>query len=322
MSNPDLPQGFFARLKAGLSRGGASMARDLRVLLRARRIDAELLEELEARLLRADVGVEATNDILADLKARVARHELDDVEALLRALRAHLTELLAPCERALQIDRSMHPYVVLIVGVNGSGKTTSIGKLARALRADGMTVMLAAGDTFRAAATEQLQVWAERSGALLSAQQAGADPGAVVFDAIRSAQARGLDVLLADTAGRLHSQTHLMDELKKVKRVMARALPGAPHEVLLVLDANQGQNALAQAQQFHAALGVTGLVLTKLDGTARGGIVVAIARTLKLPIRFIGVGEKLEDFGPFNAGAFAAALLGADDALTREAAST
>jgi fused signal recognition particle receptor len=322
MSHPDEPQGFFARLKARLNRGGASMARDLRVLLRGRRIDEAVLEELEARLLRADVGVEATNDILADLKGRVARRELDDVEALLAALRAHLTELLAPCERALTIDRSIRPYVVLIVGVNGSGKTTSIGKLSRALRAHGMTVMLAAGDTFRAAATEQLQVWAERSGALLSAQQAGADPGAVVFDAIKSAQARGVDVLLADTAGRLHSQSHLMDELKKVKRVIARVLPGAPHEVLLVLDANQGQNALAQAQQFHAALGVTGLILTKLDGTARGGIVVAIARALKLPIRFIGVGEKIEDFGPFNAGAFAAALLGADDALTPEAAST
>ncbi|MGH8231517.1 MAG: signal recognition particle-docking protein FtsY, partial [Steroidobacteraceae bacterium] len=297
MSHKDEPQGFFARLKARLNRGGASMARDLRVLLRGRRIDEAVLEELEARLLRADVGVEATNDILADLKERVARHELDDVEALLAALRAHLIELLAPCERALTIDRSIRPYVVLIVGVNGSGKTTSIGKLARALRADGMTVMLAAGDTFRAAATEQLQVWAERSGALLSAQQAGADPGAVVFDAIKSAQARGVDVLLADTAGRLHSQSHLMDELKKVKRVIARVLPGAPHEVLLVLDANQGQNALAQAQQFHAALGVTGLVLTKLDGSARGGIVVAIARQLKLPIRFIGVGEQAEDFG-------------------------
>jgi fused signal recognition particle receptor len=322
MSTSDAPQGFFARLKSRLNRGGASMARDLRVLLRGRRIDAEVLEELEARLLRADVGVEATNDILEDLKARVARHELDDVEALLTALRTHLTELLAPCQRPLAIERSIKPFVILIVGVNGSGKTTSIGKLARSLRAEGRSVMLAAGDTFRAAATEQLQVWAERSGALLSAQQAGADPGAVVFDAIKSAQARGVDVLLADTAGRLHSQSHLMDELKKIKRVIARVIPEAPHEVLLVLDANQGQNALAQAQQFHAALGVTGIVLTKLDGSARGGIVVAIARALKLPIRFIGVGEKAEDFGPFDAAAFAAALLGADDALTREAAAT
>jgi fused signal recognition particle receptor len=309
MSSPDEPQGFFARLKARLNRGGASMARDLRSLVRGRKIDAAVLEELETRLLSADVGVEATSDILAELNRRVARHELDDVEALLAALRARLTEILAPCERPLEIERATKPFVVLIVGVNGSGKTTSIGKLASELRAQGLSVMLAAGDTFRAAAIEQLHIWAERTGALFSAQQTGADPGAVIFDALKSSQARGVDVLLADTAGRLHSQTHLMDELKKVKRVIARVMPSAPHEVLLVLDANQGQNALAQAQQFHAALGVTGLVLTKLDGTARGGIVVAIARALGLPIRFIGVGEKAEDFGSFNARAFASALV-------------
>jgi fused signal recognition particle receptor len=309
MPDPDEPQGFLARLKARLNRGGASMARDLRALLRGRKIDAAVLEDLETRLLSADVGVEATADILADLNRRVARHELDDVEALLDALRERLAELLAPCERPLVIEPGTKPFVVLIVGVNGSGKTTSIGKLARALRDQGRSVMLAAGDTFRAAAIEQLHIWAERTGSLFSAQQSGADPGAVIFDALKSAQARGVDVLLADTAGRLHSQAHLMDELKKVKRVIARLLPEAPHEVLLVLDANQGQNALAQAQQFNAALGVTGLVLTKLDGTARGGIVVAIARELKLPIRFIGVGEKAEDFGAFNALAFASALV-------------
>ncbi len=272
--------------------------------MRGRKIDAAVLEDLESRLLTADVGVEATNDILADLNRRVARHELDDVEALLAALKARLTEILKPCEQPLVIRRGDKPYVVLIIGVNGSGKTTSIGKLARTLRAQGLSVLLAAGDTFRAAAVEQLKVWAERTGAAFSAQQTGADPGAVIFDALQSAQARKLDVVLADTAGRLHSQTHLMDELKKVKRVIQRLDPDAPQEVLLVLDANQGQNALAQAQQFHAALGVTGLVLTKLDGTARGGIVVAIARALKLPIRFIGVGEKAEDFGIFDAQAF------------------
>jgi len=307
--NPDEPQGFLARLRARLNAGGASIARDLRTALRGRRIDAAVLEELEARLLGADVGVEATNEILADLTRRVARRELDDVEALLQALRDQLTGLLAPCEQPLRIEPGVRPFVVLIVGVNGSGKTTSIGKLARELRAQQLSVMLAAGDTFRAAAIEQLHIWAERTGALFSAQQTGADPGAVIFDALKSAQARGVDVLLADTAGRLHNQTHLMDELRKVKRVIARVMPQAPHEVLLVLDANQGQNALAQAQQFHAALGVTGLVLTKLDGTARGGIVVAISRALKLPIRFIGVGEKAEDFGTFNARAFAAALV-------------
>jgi fused signal recognition particle receptor len=305
----DEPVGFLGRLKARLNRGSASIARDLRSLLRGRKIDATVLEDLESRLLLADVGVEATNDILSDLNRRVARHELDDVEALLSAVRARLVELLKPCERPLQIVRGAKPFVVLIIGVNGSGKTTSIGKLARRLRDERLSVMLVAGDTFRAAAVEQLHVWAERTGAQFSAQQTGADPGAVVFDALQSAQARHIDVVLADTAGRLHSQTHLMDELKKVKRVIARLDPEAPQEVLLVLDANQGQNALAQAQQFHAALGVTGLVLTKLDGSARGGILVAIARALQLPIRFIGVGEKAEDFGPFDAQAFASALI-------------
>jgi fused signal recognition particle receptor len=310
VSTPLEPKGFFARLKARLSRGGVSIARDLRAVLVGRKIDAAVLEDLETRLLTADVGVEATSEILAELNRRVARHELNDVEALLNALREQLTDILTPSEAPLQIARSpIRPFVVLIVGVNGSGKTTSIGKLARRLREQQLSVMLAAGDTFRAAAVEQLHVWAERTGALFSSQQAGADPGAVIFDALQSARARGIDVLLADTAGRLHSQAHLMEELKKVKRVIARILPEAPHEVLLVLDANQGQNALAQAQQFHAALGVTGLVLTKLDGTARGGIVVAISRKLRLPIRFIGVGEGAEDFGEFNARAFASALI-------------
>ncbi len=305
----DAPQGFFGRLRARLNRGGGSLAREIRGLLQGRRIDAALLEELETRLIGADVGVTATQEILEDLRKRTERHELADADALLAALRAHLTALLQPCEKPLTIERSAHPFVVLIVGVNGSGKTTSIGKLAAQLHGQGLKVMLAAGDTFRAAAIEQLGVWAERSGSLLVAQAAGADPGAVVFDALQSARARGVDVLLADTAGRLHSQSHLMEELKKIKRVIARVDASAPHEVLLVLDANQGQNALAQAEQFHAAIGVTGLVITKLDGTARGGIVVAIARKLRLPIRFIGLGEQSEDFGRFDAAAFAAALV-------------
>jgi fused signal recognition particle receptor len=304
-----MSEGFFGRLKARLNRGSSSMARDLRSLLGGRKIDAQVLEDLETRLLSADVGVEATSYILKDLNRRVALRELADVDALLNALRERLTEMLKPCEKPLLIERTRKPYVVLIVGVNGSGKTTSIGKLAWQLRDQKMTVMLAAGDTFRAAAVEQLHIWAERTGAQFSAQQTGADPGAVIFDSLKAAQARGIDVVLADTAGRLHSQTHLMDELKKVKRVIARVMPDAPHEVLLILDANQGQNALAQAQQFHAALGVTGLVLTKLDGTARGGIVVAIARSLGLPIRFIGIGEKADDLGVFSASAFASALV-------------
>jgi len=306
---PDAPQGFFGRLRARLNRGGESLARGIRDLVQGRKIDAALLEELEMRLIGADVGVTVAQEILEDLRRRADRHELADADALLAALRSHLAEVLKPCEKPLVIDRNAKPFVVLIVGVNGSGKTTSIGKLATQLHAQGLKVMLAAGDTFRAAAIEQLGVWAERSESLLVAQAAGADPGAVVFDALQSARARGVDVLLADTAGRLHSQSHLMEELKKIKRVLARGDAAAPHEVLLVLDANQGQNALAQAEQFHAAIGVTGLVITKLDGTARGGIVVAIARKLKLPIRFIGLGEQSDDFGSFDAAAFAAALV-------------
>jgi fused signal recognition particle receptor len=304
------PAGFFARLKARQDTRASSLARDLAGLFRGRRIDAELMEELEARLLAADVGVEATGEILQDLGRRVARHELDDAAALLAALRAHLAAILAPCQQPLRVTGEARPFVILVVGVNGSGKTTTIGKLAQRYGAAGLKVVLAAGDTFRAAAAEQLGIWAERTGAAITAQQAGADPGAVVFDALQSARARGVDVLLADTAGRLQNQKHLMDELRKVKRVIERAHPGAPQEVLLVLDGNQGQNALAQAEQFHAALGVTGIVITKLDGTAKGGIVVAIARKLRLPIRFLGVGEGPEDFGEFDASAFAAALVG------------
>jgi fused signal recognition particle receptor len=239
----------------------------------------------------------------------VARKELADAEALVGALREAIVEILEPCAQPLVVDESSRPFVILVVGVNGSGKTTTIGKLARRLADDGRSVVLAAGDTFRAAAIEQLQVWAERSGAAFIAQRAGADPGAVVFDALQSARSRAADVLLAETAGRLHSQSHLMEELKKVKRVLQRVEPSAPHEVLLVLDANQGQNALSQAIQFHEAIGVTGIALTKLDGTAKGGIVIAIARRLGLPIRFIGIGEQAQDFGEFDARAFAAALV-------------
>ena len=305
----EAPQGFFGRLRARLNRGGSSLASEIRGLLQGRKIDAELLEELEARLIGADVGVTATHEILEDLRRQSERRELADADALLAALRARLAAILEPCAKPLVIDRGAQPFVVLIVGVNGSGKTTTIGKLATRLHAQGLKVMLAAGDTFRAAAIEQLGVWAQRTNSQLVAQAAGADPGAVVFDALQSARARGVDVLLADTAGRLHSQSHLMEELKKIKRVIARVDATAPHEVLLVLDANQGQNALAQAEQFHAAIGVTGLVITKLDGTARGGIVVAIARKLGIPIRFIGLGEQSEDFGSFDAAAFAAALV-------------
>jgi len=308
-ATPQERSGFVARLRARLNRGNSWLTRDLSELLGSRRIDAEILEELETRLIMADVGVSATGRILAQLKDRVARNELADSQALTRALRESITAILAPCAQPLLIDRGRKPFVILVVGVNGSGKTTTIGKLARRCSEEGASVLLAAGDTFRAAAIEQLKIWAERSGAEFAAQQPGADPGAVIFDALEKARARGSDVVLADTAGRLHSQSHLMEELKKVRRVIERRDPSAPHEVLLVLDANQGQNALAQARQFSAAVGVTGLVLTKLDGTARGGIVIAIAEELKLPIRFVGVGEALEDFGEFDAAAFAAALV-------------
>ena len=301
--------GFFQRLRKKLNRGSSWLTEGLATLFKGRSIDAEILEELETRLLTADVGVEATQYILDDLRKRVARQELADVAALITALRQSVTDILEPCAQPLVIDSAHRPFVILVVGVNGSGKTTTIGKLAQRLSASGHSVMLAAGDTFRAAAIEQLQIWATRTGAAVVAQQAGADPAAVVFDAVQSARARGTDVLIADTAGRLQSQSHLMEELKKVRRVIQRVDASAPHEVLLVLDANQGQNALSQAVQFHQAIGVTGLVLTKLDGTARGGIVLAIARKLKLPIRFIGIGEQAGDFGEFNAAAFAAALV-------------
>ena len=301
--------GFLKRLRQRLNRGNSWLTADLGELLRGRQIDAAILEELETRLLTADVGVEATERILADLRQRVARQELKDADALVAALRTSIAQVLAPCAQPLVIDPAHRPFVVLVVGVNGSGKTTTIGKLARRCAEEGRSVLLAAGDTFRAAAIEQLQVWADRAGAAFAAQAAGADPGAVVFDALQAARARGTDVMLADTAGRLHSQSHLMEELKKVKRVLKRVDESAPHEVLLVLDANQGQNALVQARQFHQAVGVTGLVLTKLDGSAKGGIVIAIAQQLKIPIRYIGVGEGAEDFGEFDAEAFAAALV-------------
>ena len=310
MTGETASPGFFGRLRERLTRSASRFSGGLASLFTGRAIDAELLEELETRLIAADVGIEATTVILENLRSRVARHELADGAALMGALRAQLIEILKPCELPLVIDRGHKPFVVMVVGVNGSGKTTSIGKLASRLTAAGNKVMLAAGDTFRAAAAEQLDVWAERSGALIQQQAAGTDPGAVVFDALRAAGSRGVDVLIADTAGRLHSQSHLMEELKKIRRVIQRVDASAPHEVLLVLDANQGQNALAQAQEFKAAVGVTGLVLTKLDGTARGGIVVAIARRLGLPIRFIGIGEQVADFGEFDAAAFTDALLG------------
>jgi fused signal recognition particle receptor len=303
------PRGFFKRLRAKLNQGPAWLTTDIAEFIPGRKIDAEILDELETRLITADVGVEAASRILEELRRRVARKELNDVDALLKALHHAMSEILRPVEKALLIDPVQKPFVILVVGINGAGKTTTIGKLAHRLLSEGRSVMLAAGDTFRAAAREQLEAWAERNGVPIVAQQAGAEPAAVIFDAMNAARARNIDVLIADTAGRLHTQTHLMDELKKVKRVMARLDPAAPHEVLLVLDGTIGQNAVAQAHEFHKGLGVTGLVVTKLDGTAKGGVVLAIAQQLKIPIRFIGVGEQSEDFGVFNASEFVSALL-------------
>jgi fused signal recognition particle receptor len=302
-------RGFFKRLRAKLNQGPAWLTTDITELLPGRKIDAEILDELETRLITADVGVEASARILDELRRRVARKELNDVDALLNALQESMSQILKPVEQALSIDPKSKPFVILVVGINGAGKTTTIGKLAHRLLAEGKSVMLAAGDTFRAAAREQLEVWAERNNVPIVAQQSGAEPAAVIFDALQAARARNIDVLIADTAGRLHTQTHLMDELKKVKRVLARLDPAAPHEVLLVLDGTIGQNAVAQAEEFNKGLGVTGLVITKLDGTAKGGVVLAIAQRLKIPIRFIGVGEQSEDFGVFNASEFVSALL-------------
>jgi fused signal recognition particle receptor len=286
-NDADTPKvrGFFKRLRAKLNTGPAWLTTDIKELLPGRKIDAQILDDLEAR------------------------KELDDVDALLKALHDAMTTILAPVEKPLTIAKDHKPFVILVVGINGAGKTTTIGKLAHRLLAEKHSVMLAAGDTFRAAAREQLEVWAERNRVPLIAQQGGAEPAAVIFDALNAARARDIDVLIADTAGRLHTQTHLMDEMKKVKRVLARLDPTAPHEVLLILDGTIGQNAVAQAEQFNKALGVTGLVITKLDGTAKGGVVLAIAQKLAIPIRFIGVGEQSEDFGVFNASEFVSALL-------------
>jgi fused signal recognition particle receptor len=302
-------RGFFKRLRAKLNQGPAWLTTDIVELLPGRKIDAEILDDLETRLILADVGVEASSRILEELRKRVARKELNDVDALLKALHEAMSQILTPVEQALVIDPAAKPFVILVVGINGAGKTTTIGKLSARLLAEGKSVMLAAGDTFRAAAREQLEVWAERNNVPIVAQQSGSEPAAVIFDALKAARARNIDVLIADTAGRLHTQTHLMDELKKVKRVLARLDPSAPHEVLLVLDGTIGQNAVAQAEEFNKGLGVTGLVITKLDGTAKGGVVLAIAQRLKIPIRFIGIGEQSEDFGVFSASEFVSALL-------------
>ena len=300
---------FFARLKQGLSKTSASLGEGMASLFLGKKvIDDDLLDDLETRLLTADVGVEATTAIIGNLTKRVARKELADSGALYKALQEELVTLLKPVEQPLVIDSGKQPYVILVVGVNGVGKTTTIGKLAKKLQLEGKKVMLAAGDTFRAAAVEQLQVWGERNNIAVIAQHTGADSASVIFDAVQAAKSRGIDVLIADTAGRLHTKDNLMEELKKVRRVIGKLDETAPHEVLLVLDAGTGQNAINQAKQFNQTVNLTGLALTKLDGTAKGGVIFALAKQFGLPIRYIGVGEGIDDLRPFQAQAFVQAL--------------
>jgi fused signal recognition particle receptor len=301
--------GFFARLKQGLSKTSASLGEGMASLFLGKKaIDDDLLEEIETRLLTADVGVEATSVIIQSLTQKVARKQLTDSDALYTSLQDELTALLKPVEQPLVITGLQKPFVILVVGVNGAGKTTTIGKLAKKLQLEGKKVMLAAGDTFRAAAVEQLQVWGERNNIPVIAQHTGADSASVIFDAVQAAKARGIDVLIADTAGRLHTKDNLMEELKKVRRVMGKLDTEAPHEVLLVLDAGTGQNAINQAKQFHQTVALTGLALTKLDGTAKGGVIFALAKQFGLPIRYIGVGEGIDDLRTFEAEPFVQAL--------------
>ncbi len=306
----DTPRGMFGKLRDRLGKTRASITDGMAdLLLGKKNIDDDLLEELETRLLSADVGIEATTRIISDLTRRVSRKELNNPEALFNALCEDMIDILKPVDQPLQIDASKSPFVILVVGINGAGKTTTIGKLAKRFQNQGKSVMLAAGDTFRAAAVEQLQTWGERNNITVVAQGTGADSASVIFDAIESAKAKNIDIVIADTAGRLHTQSNLMDELIKIKRVMAKLDDSAPHETLLVMDAGFGQNGLVQAQQFNQAMSLSGLVLTKLDGTAKGGILFAIAEKLGTPIRFIGVGEGIDDLREFHATEFVDALL-------------
>lgn len=305
---PAAKTSFFGRLKQGLAKTRAGFANSIaNLFLGKKELNADLLNDIEMALLTADVGVETTQQLINTLTSKLARKELSNAEAAFQCLQDEMKQILKPCEAPLHITDAK-PFVILVVGINGSGKTTTIGKLANQFKQQNKQVMLAAGDTFRAAAIEQLAIWGERNKVPVIAQQPGADTAAVIYDAMEAAKARGMDILLADTAGRLHTQSNLMAELQKVKRVLTKINPEAPHEVLIVLDATLGQNALNQVKQFNEAVGVTGIVLTKLDGTAKGGIIFAIAKQTKIPIRFIGVGEAMEDLRPFVADDFINAL--------------
>ncbi|PCH62642.1 MAG: signal recognition particle-docking protein FtsY [SAR86 cluster bacterium] len=301
--------GLFKRLISGLDRTRSRLSDGLSSLILGKKvIDESLLDEIETQLLTADVGVAASDQIISNLKAKLSRKQLADPAEFLQALKQELTSLLSPCAIPLQIDSSCKPFVILMVGVNGVGKTTTIGKLSKRLQLEGKKVMLAAGDTFRAAAVEQLQVWGDRNNVPVIAQDSGADSASVIYDAYQAAKARGVDVLIADTAGRLHNKDNLMSELEKIVRVLRKQDPRLPNEIMLVLDATTGQNALTQAASFHKSVSLTGISLSKLDGTAKGGVVFAIAKQLQLPIRFIGVGEQIDDLRPFDADQFVEAL--------------
>jgi len=308
------PKGFFQRLSGKLSKTSSSLGDGLgRLLLGKKEIDDELLEEIETQLLISDVGIDTTTRIMAKLADSIEREALLNSDALYEQLKTELAATLSPSDQPFVIDRTQSPYVILVVGVNGAGKTTTIGKLAKRFQQQGLSVMLAAGDTYRAAAVEQLQVWGDRNDVPVVAQHTGADSASVIFDALQSAKSKGADVLIADTAGRLHNKDNLMEELKKVVRVMGKIDAAAPQEILLVLDATTGQNAIAQAEKFQSIIGVTGLAVTKLDGTAKGGVLFAISEKLQLPIRFIGVGEQVDDLRPFDANEFVNAIFSSTD---------
>ncbi len=301
--------GFFTRLKQGLTKTRTAFTNSLtHLFLGKKELNQALLNDIETALLTSDVGVETTQQLIKTLTTQLARKELSDAQAAFLCLQEEMKQILRPCALPFSLPSDIKPYVILVVGINGSGKTTTIGKLANHFKQNKKQVMLAAGDTFRAAAIEQLQIWGERNQAPVIAQQPGADTAAVIYDAMEAAKARGMDVLIADTAGRLHTQSNLMAELQKVKRVLAKLDASSPHEVFIVLDATLGQNALNQVKQFNEAIGVTGIVLTKLDGTAKGGIIFAIAKQTNIPIRFIGVGEGIHDLRPFQADEFVDAL--------------
>jgi fused signal recognition particle receptor len=305
---PSSEPGLLERLKAGIQKTRAGLMEKLEDAVSGRKeIDADVLEELEYALITADIGAKTTAEILELIRQRVERHQVGDIAELKSLIREHLLEILQATEKPVPLVKDP-PAVMMVVGVNGAGKTTSIGKLTRRLQSEGRTVLLCAADTFRAAAIEQLEVWAERTGAGLIRQQPGSDPSAVLFDALQAAKARKVDYVIVDTAGRLHTKTNLMAELEKMRRTAARVIPEAPHEVLLVIEATTGQNGLEQARKFTESSAVTGIILTKLDGTAKGGVVVAISRELNLPIRYVGVGEQLDDLLPFEPETFVASL--------------